>query len=221
LAAGATITFTLDFELNQDAAIQFWAWSQNGDPLLQQPSEIIAVPCQIIDAHFKQWIDGCTGYNVTMNETSWLNITQIAGPQGPPVMIYVVDDWCALNKTPQPRQKVSQNCTINGDPAHKGMSIPIMFPGPPVSLDVHTVWKLVKGTNYTKAINWFGISVVEPMPHECVLFELVVPGPGQYVFQLAGSAGVALVGATDVDTRNNYDESPMPPLILTVNVAGP
>lgn len=216
LVAGGTITFTFDFELNQDAAIKFWAWSQNGEPLLQQPSEIIAVPCNIIDAHFKQWVNGCEGYNVTMNETSWLMIQMLAGPA--PAMVVVVDDWCAVNKTPAPRQKVSQVPSINHQPVIKGANTTLLPGGPPATLDVNTQWQLVKGTNYTKAINWFGISkiVIDPQAHPCVLFELVLPMPGQYTFQLQTSAEVALVGDTDVNPANNSTMST--PLLLTVNV---
>ena len=207
LVAGGTITFTFDFELDQDAAIKFWAWSQNGVPLEQQPSEIIAMPCQIIDAHFKQWVKGCEGYNVTMNEASWLWITQTAGP---PATVVVVDDPCAVNKTPDPRQKVSQTASVDNVTRLKGYSINLTPLGPPTLLDVHTQWQLVKGTNYTKAINWFGISlvVIEPGAHPCVLFELVLPMPGQlYTFTLQTSADVELVGDTDVDPANNHDMS--------------
>jgi hypothetical protein len=216
LVAGGTITFTLDFELNQDAAIKWFTWSLNGEPY--QSTEIEAMPCMIIDAHFKQWVKGCDGYNVTMNEASWLMIT--AHPANPgPATIIVVDDWCALNKTPAPRQKVSQTVSVDNVTREKGYTAPLIPGGPPVLLDAHTQWNLVKGTNYTKAINWFGISLFEAVPgHECVLFELVVPAPGIYVFTLVASADVELVGDTDVDPQNNNDMSA--PLMLTVN-AGP
>jgi hypothetical protein len=224
LVAGGTITFTLDFELNQDAAIQWLWWSQNGETLPQQPSEIIAMPCMIIDAHFLQWVDGCTGYNVTLNETSVLSITQIGGPMG--VVVYVVNDDCALNKTPTlpqalPPVKKSQVPSFEGYPVEKGMNVTLTFLEP-FQLDVKTVWQLVKGTNYTKAINWFGISLApfEPLqpPHQCVLFELVLPMPGQYTFQLQSAADVALVDDVDVKPANNHAMGPV--LTLIVN-AGP
>jgi hypothetical protein len=215
LAADGTITFTLDFELDQDAAIEFLTWTVNGAPW-QSPSEIIAEPCQIIDAHFKQWVKGCDGYNVTMNEASWLMITQIAGPLG--VVVYVVDDPCAVNKTPAPRQKVSQTVSVDNVTRQKGYNV-TLGQGPTL-LDVHTQWQLVKGVNYTKNINWFGIWVnaYEPGLHPCVLFELILPpGPAvQYVFQVQTSADVALVGDTDVDPGNNHDMSA--PIMLVVNM---
>ena len=216
LVAGGTITFTFDFELDQDAAILWGTWTVNGVPW-QAPSEIVAEPCQIIDAHFNQWVKGCDGYNVTMNEASWLTIQQIQGPG--PVMIVVVDDPCAVNKTPAPRDKVSQTASVDNVTRLKGYNVTLTLQGPPTLLDVHTQWELVKGTNYTKLINWFGISKVpyEPGVHPCVLFELVLPpGPlAQYVFQLQTSADVALVGDTDIDPDNNHDMSD--PIILIVN----
>jgi hypothetical protein len=214
LAAGGTITFTFDFELDQDAAIEWLTWTQDG--IVLQATELETVPCHIIDAHFKQWVAGCDGYNVTMNETSWLMIQQQVGPA--PATIFVVDDWCAVNKTPAPRQKVSQVPSINHQPVIKGDNITLLPGGPPAILDVHTQWQLVKGTNYTKAINWFGISkfVLEPMLHPCVLFELVLPVPGQYQFSMTTWAEVALVGATDVNPANNSTTSSQ--LLLVVNV---
>jgi hypothetical protein len=217
LVAGGTITFTFDFELNQDAAIKFSVWSVNGVPFQGPVTQIEAIPCMIIDAHFKQWVKGCDGYNVTMNEASWLTIQQIQGPG--PVMIVVVDDPCAVNKTPAPRDKVSQTASVDNVTRLKGYNVTLTLQGPPTLLDVHTQWELVKGTNYTKLINWFGISKVpyEPGVHPCVLFELVLPpGPlAQYVFQLQTSADVALVGDTDIDPDNNHDMSD--PIILIVN----
>ena len=214
LIAGGTITFTFDFELKQDAAIQWLTWTQDGQVL--PTSELETMPCHIIDAHFKQWVKGCDGYNVTMNETSVLMIQMLAGPA--PAMVVVVDDWCAVNKTPAPRQKVSQVPSINHQPVIKGANTTLLPGGPPATLDVNTQWQLVKGTNYTKAINWFGISkiVIEPLAHPCVLFELVLPMPGQYTFQLQTSAEVALVGDTDVNPANNSTMST--PLLLTVIV---
>jgi hypothetical protein len=219
LAADDSITFTLDFELEQDAAIEFLGWSQNGD-LLQGPiSEIYAIPCNIIDSHFKQWVDGCEGYNVTMNETSWFKITQTAGTPG--VVVYVVDDWCALNKTPAPSQKVFQVSTLDGVPKQKGENV-TLTPQITTTLDVHTQWKLVKGANYTKLINWFGIWTIayEPQLHPCVLFELILPSAGMpgdlYQFTIQTGADVAIVGDTDVNPGNNNATSA--PAMLTVDL---
>jgi hypothetical protein len=220
LSAGGTITFTLDFELNQDAAINWLTWTVNGDEWQSPTLEV--VPCNIIDVHFLQWVNGCTGYNVTLNETDWLTITALPGNPGP-VSIYVVNADCALNKTPPPQGtsavKKSQVPTVDNVTRSIGYNVTLV-PGMTTQLDVHTVWQLVKGTNYTKSINWFGISKPPfdpPGPHPCVLFELVAM-PGVYTFQLVASAHVDLVGSTDHNPANN-DAVSLLPLMLTVNVA--
>ena len=222
LIAGGTITFTFDFELKQDAAIQFLTWTVNGVPF-PGTSPLELGPCNITDVHFLQWVNGCVGYNVTLNETDWLTI--IASPANPlgPVFIYVVNADCALNKTPAqqgglPSVKKSQVPSINNATVEVGANLTLM-PGMLGMLDVHTVWQLVKGTNYTKNINWLGISKppFEPLQptHPCVLFELVAM-PGFYQFTLVASAHVDLVGATDVNMTNN--DAMGPPLILNVVV---
>lgn len=226
LAAGGNITFTLDFELDQDAAIQWLAWTRNGTPVGQPGQEYYETDCFVppggtVDAHFAQWVEGCEGYNVTLNETSWLVIQELEGPLLPTTIV-VVDDWCAVNKTPDPREKVSQLPSVNGTPAEKGFNFTIDPGGPPATLDVHTVWQLLKSVNYTKNIDWLGISSAwmfeESGPHPCVLFELVLPAPGDYLFQLQASAEVGLVDDADVNPSNNRTQSA--PLFLTVRVWG-
>ena len=220
LAAGGNITFTLNFELNQDATIEFITWSVDGEPWLGPTLEV--VPCHIIDVHFQQWVDGCRDKVVAVNETSWLNITYLQGPTS--VQILVVNDLCALNKTPIPQgptpEKLSQVPSFNGQPVEKGwLSDPQLPGGPPILLDVETAWQLVKCLNYTKSINWFGISLLfVPEPHPCVLFELLLPGPGYYTFTLQAFAEVALVDDTDVNPDNNHAMGP--PLFLIVNAVG-
>lgn len=226
LVAGATVTFTMDFELDQDAGIQWLAWTGNGTPVGQPGQEYYETDCfvppgETIDAHFAQRVDGCEGYNVTINETSWLMIQELQGPLLPTTIV-VVDDWCAVNKTPDPREKVSQWPSVNGTPAEKGFNFTIDPGGSPATLDVHTVWQLLKSVNYTKNIDWLGISSAwmfeENGPHQCVLFELVLPAPGDYLFQLQTSAEVALVDDADVNPSNNRTQSA--PLFLTVRVWG-
>lgn len=219
LAAGGTITFTFDFELNQDAAIKWLTWTVNGEPWLNS-SGIWAQPCMVIDAHFQQWVNGCPQRVVEVNETSWLWVAYTP-LQGPPVTIYAVNDWYALNKTPEPPDKVSQVPSFNGTPVEEGANI-TLNPQDWVELDVETAWQLAKETNYTKSINWLGISTVAMFeqngPHPCVLFELVVPGPGVYVFTLIARAEVELVDDEDVNMDNN--EAASPPAGLVVNVVG-
>jgi len=231
LAADGTITFTLNFELDQDAAIEWLTWTIDTKPIEEyQYAEFYegnwyaeVFPCQIIDVHFKQWVNGCEEYNVTVNETSKLWITQTGGPGG--VQIYVVNDDCALNKTivegqGLPPVKKSQVPSFNGGPIDEGQMRDIPF-GIETQLDVETIWQLVKEIEYEKSINWFGIWVDEYVPelHPCVLFELIlppIPGPVQYTFQLVPEAELALVDDTDVNSAN--DKATGTPLILTVIV---
>jgi hypothetical protein len=216
VSVGGNITFTLNFEINQDAWITLLppTWSINGSPVSGAGS---AVPCNIIDAHFQQGVNGCQNYSVTLNETSWLSITQ--APIGAPAAtIYVVNATCAVNKTPAPLQKLSQVPSINDQTAQVGANMTLTI-GVPTTLDVETQWQLSRNTTYLKTINWFGISMApfDPQnpPHPCVLFELVLPGSGLYVFTLQTSAMVALVG--DVNSQNN-STGWSPALTLVVNV---
>jgi hypothetical protein len=218
LSAGGNITFTLNFEKNQDAGIICQGWTWSGIPW-QSPMEV--VPCNWVDVHFIQWVLGCPGYEVTLNETSWLNITQINNGM-PPAIVVVVNDDCALNKTPvEPAPtpvKVSQVPSINNLTVEVGSNKTLVL-DEPMLLDVHTQWQLVKQIDYLKSINWLGISkLIEPLePHPCVLFELVFPAPGIYQFTLQASAQVALVGDVDVNLQNNNAICPL--LNLTVNVS--
>jgi hypothetical protein len=218
VSANTPVTFTLVFELNQDAGIQWLWWTRNETPVPPQGNDTYigdAVPCNIIDAHFAQWVAGCEGYNATIDETSYLAIMAQQNPDA--VQIYVVNDWNAVNKTPAPLQKVFQNTTqsIMGqdefvNPGDAPIPLPPMTS---VTLDVETQWQLVKGTNYTKAINWLGISKSMegevPEPHPGVLFELVLP-PGpvhQYTFILQTAASVALVSGNDTNSTNDMATS--------------
>jgi hypothetical protein len=215
LSGGGNITFTLNFEKDQDAGIECLYWTVDGKENMYPVPELI--PCQILDVHFLQWVLGCPGYNVTLNETSWLNITQTGGPG--PVQIWVVNASCAVNKTVEqgePLSPVFQVPSINGTPVDVGMSTNLSL-GVPTLLDVHTQWQLVKETDYTKSINWFGISKTPFVePHPCVLFELVFPAAGQYLFTLQAGAQVALVNDVDVNPQNN--NVTCPPLNIQVTV---
>jgi len=219
VTSNSTKTFIINFEEYQDAGIECSGWTVDGMPI-GIPGEPVyeeVVECQIVDVHFIQWVLGCEGYEVAVNETSWLTITQTGGPEGPPALIFVYNDLCAVNKTPQygdPPKKVSQNTTLFGEFVNPGGEPIPLFPQEPVVLDVETIWTLVKEVDYLKSINWLGISMFEPMPHPCVLFELVVPGPGAYTFTLVASAEVELMDDVDVNTQNN--NAICPPLTLTV-----
>jgi hypothetical protein len=228
VSAGSNITFTLEFEENQDAWIDFWIeellpkpWTVDGIPVdpVYEIYEAIVGQCQVIDVHFQQGVLGCDDYLAAVNETSYLRITDL-GNAGPGTQIFVSNNSCALNKTPEPPNKYSQQTTIEGDPANPQDPPHVLGFQGVVTLDVETAWQLLKEVNYTKKINWLGISVGAPEPHPCVLFELVVPPiPGAYNFQLDAWAEVELVDAEDGNTQNDKtDEST---LWLTVNVGGP
>ena len=223
VSEGGTITFTLNFELVQDAWIEFVEWTINGERVIPNISEPCMVKlCDIIDVHFKQGVDGCERYQVAVNETSLVKLhwTYYQGPLPPAgVLLNVVNDWCALNKTPEPRHKWSQVPSVNGKPVEPRYDVYELPFCMNMTLDVETSWQLVKCLNYTKAINWLGISVselFERAPHPCVLFELIVPGPGVYQFTLQSSAEVALVDDGDVNPDNNHAMSP--PLYVVVIV---
>jgi hypothetical protein len=223
VAAGQTKTFTLNFELNQDAAIQWLNWTVNGE--IWESSTLEVGPCNVTDVHFLQWVNGCPGYNVTLNETDGLTIIQVNNGLAPPAMIFVVNASCALNKTPdKPLMptpvKKTQMPSINETTVAPGTNTTLVF-GVPILLDVETQWQLVKDLNYTKSINWLGISKapfeLEPLPHPCVLFEIVTPGPGTYQFTLVAHAHIDLVSSNDTNLANNNAMS-LFPLTLIVNV---
>jgi len=225
VTSGGTITFTLNFELDQDAWINFLTWTINGEPVEYEMVEV--VPCNIIDVHFSQGVLGCEGRIVAVNETSrlwihylgWSPIPEdpMCGMVSDPVL-YVVNDLCAVNKTAgppvNPPEKVSQKTTWFGEYVEPGEMLPLEC-GLDTELDVETIWMLEKEIDYTKSINWFGVSL-DPGMHECVLFDLLVQPvpPGYYFFQLSAEAEVALVDDTDVNTGNNKAVSP--PLTLRV-----
>jgi hypothetical protein len=235
LADGGNITFTLNFEEEQDAWITFSEWTRNGLPWPYEPPWEM-IECEILDVHFQQGVLGCPEYLAAVNETSRLFIQykgwapfwqgDILEPGlGQNVSLYVVNDDCAVNKTIEQlpdlyAEKVSQYTTLNGVYIDPGEYIPLTW-DIETELDVETIWTLVKETNYIKSINWFGISYLPPFEpggqHKCVLFELLVPpGPGWYVFDVSAEAEVVLMDDTDVNTTNDKDTSPPPPLQIWV-----
>jgi hypothetical protein len=226
----------ITLEKNQDASIGFINWTIDGVPF--EGSWEIVDTCQVIDVHFLQGVVGCSAYNVTLNETSWLSITQ---NYGAPAQIFVVNASCAVNKTPlliepvgpladvlglnwtellvgpPPPVKLAQVPSINNLTVQAGSNMTLVF-NKTMLLDVHTQWQLVKWAFYEKSINWLGISVGVPEPgHNCTLFELVVPGSGNYSFKLQAFAYVALVNATDVDPTYDWATS----TILSIGVTVP
>jgi len=217
VAANGTTTFTLNFELGQDASIEFTNWTINGVPVPVGSFEIYQVsPCDIIDAHFHQKVNGCAGHNATVNETSSLGLMYADGPTET-VNITIANDWCALNKTPEPLDKFSQLFFVEDyeTPIPPGTGGPITK-GVGIAVHVKTSWLLEKQEEYTKTINWLGFSECEP--DQCVLLDLTLLQPGSYLFWAIAWAEVALVG--DVNPANNltgYSD----PIYLNVTVPEP
>lgn len=224
LSDGGDITFTLNFEEEQDAWIEFLTWTINGIPIEEWEGYweydeglgyYAEVTCwDIIDIHYTQGVDGCEGYEVTLNETDELVIHYIM-PAGPDIGLYVIDDWCAVNKTVEPEGpapvKLGQVPSFNGEPVEKEdeLLLPYCLNQ---TLDVETSWELVKCLNYTKSVRWFPIWECWEPPC-CVLFQLLVPAPG-FAFQLWPYACVELVDDVDADPENNCIEGP--PLYLQI-----
>ena len=223
VSGGDTITFTLNFEEEQDAWIEFVTWTINGVPIEESEDAWYfegdwyaeVVYCAVIDVHFKQHVVGCQGYEVAVNETSELSINYTWGDKA--VRVSVANNACAVVKEPEPIDKVFQLPSFNGEPVQPGEDFELPK-YQPVILDVETGWLLEKEIDYTKTINWLGISKL-PGAHECVLFDLLVP-PSEfmpsYQFTLVASAEVELVDDEDVNPENNYAVSF--PLYLTVFV---
>jgi hypothetical protein len=226
VTGGGNITFTLNFELDQDAWIDWLTWTIDGMPW--EFDEAVVEPCQIVDVHFQQGVEGCEERIVAVNETSWLMIhymqfrdpfTGLPGPPPPEgIQLIVINDYCAVEKSPTPPDKVEQMTSLFGSPIPPYEVIPLPF-CVEIILDVETIWMLEKEIDYTKSINWFGISLDVPLPHPCVLFELVIPSDpaywGFYDFVLIPYAEVELMDDVDVDEDNNYADGP--PLLLTVD----
>jgi len=233
---GDTLTFTLNFELYQDGWIEFLTWTINGDPIGEpdKPVEHQVTLCETIDVHFKQGVDGCEGKVAAVNETSrlWIHYdgyeVEPGIPGDPPSVVWlnVVNDECAVNKTAEgdiaKPDKGEQVLEFKEYVVYAGGEpIPLEFCDDTAYLDVETEWWLEKCFNYTKSINWFGVSI-DPEMHPCVVFDLLFtpPVPGWYHFTLVASAEVTLTDDEDVNPWNSHAESP--PLGLWVCVpAGP
>jgi len=232
LAADGTITFTLEFEEKQDAWIEFLTWTINGVPIEEWEGHWDYEPglgyyaevtwCDVIDVHYQQGVDGCQGREVTLNETDEIKIHYAWGEGDPPpevVWVEVLNDDCAVVKEPHLEgptpEKLGQVPSFEGKPI--GPKDEKFYPLPwcnNVTLDVETSWELVKCLNYTKTINWLHIGeCIEPPCEWCVLFNLLVPGPG-FGFQLWPHACVELVDDVDVKPDNNCADGP--PLYLQI-----
>ena len=231
VSAGEITNFTMNFELEQDAWIRFETWTIDGVPIAEwQGGDTYydgeercwyawVAHCNVIDVHYTQYVDGCEGYEVTLNETDELSIHYLeADPIEPPVPevfeVRVLNDSCAVNKTAEPEgpdaEKLGQVPSYEGGPVKEGEQYVIPF-CQNITLDVETSWQLEKCLNYTKSINWLHIGeCYDPPCGWCSVFDLLSPKPGVYVFELRSHASVELVDDVDVNPHNNSTGSSTP-----------
>ncbi len=230
---GGTTTFTLNFEEDQDASIEFVTWTIDGVPIeewegmwgYQEGSYgvVIGESSHIIGVHYAQRVDGCQGKEVAVNETSELKIAFMGGlGQYTNPLIHVANNWCAVVKEPEPIEKVSQKPSVNGEPVEYCTVVPLPLNplGQNVTLDVETIWTLEKPIDYIKTINWLHIGECEPQTPCCVLFELLVEvGSGSLIqFDMVSCAEVELMDDVDVNPENNRACSPPLSLLYQVGV---
>ena len=217
---GEVITFTLNFELGQDASIEFITWTIDGVPIEQWEGDwnygegyyyvVIQEWGHIIDVHYAQRVDGCEGKEVAVKETSELEI-HFADKMGEHIQpsVRVANNWCAVVKEPEPIEKVSQVPSFNGMPVEPGEPFDLPY-CQNVTLDVETIWLLEKPVEYIKTINWLHIGeCIEPPC--CALFELLVdvaPGSAN-LFGMVSCAEVELMDDVDVNPENNRACSPL------------
>lgn len=213
VACGDTVVFTLNFEKNQDASIEFLTWTINGEPVapntIEEPYEVYLG--DVINVNYKPHVDGCEGEVVTVNETSellihWVNSDgEVDEPS-----VHVANNWCAVVKEPEP-EKLSQRPSFNGEPVEYCQEFYLPY-CENVTLDVETSWQLGTYTDYIKTINWLYIGECGPQTPCCALFELlgevyvdmnplVISG---YVFELESHASIKLVEDMDVNPDNDH-----------------
>lgn len=206
VTSGGTVTFTLNFEAEQDASIEFLTWTINGEPVaantIEEPYEVYLG--DVINAHYKPRVGGCEGRVVTVNETSELLIHWVDyyGEVDEPY-VHVANNWCAVVKEPEP-EKLSQTPRFNGEPVEYCQEFGIPF-CENVTMDVETTWQLDTCTDYTKTINWLHIGECGPQTSCCTLFELLAPAPDSgYIFELESHASIELVEDMDINPDNNH-----------------
>jgi len=207
VSGGDTITFTLNFELEQDASIEFLTWTINGQNVTpnthQTPYDVFFG--DVIDVHYTQRVDGCQGEVVEVKEKSelWIHYTQ----GGTLTYFAVQDHWGAVVKEPEPIEKVSQMVTLNGLPIdYMEFTLPIQEPPMCAVLGVETIWLLEKCTNYTKTIDWLDIWPGPGGPGT-MLFDITPSSPSSY-YTLVSTAQVELVDDEHVNPEIKYAESP-------------
>jgi len=195
LAAGGTITFTLNFATYAaqplDAEIEFSTWTINGVPVDPGPHTI--GPNTIIDIEYTEHVSGATGAHVIVDQVNWLRFHYTGDMDG--TWLHVVNTDGAVKMSPS-ADKLYQDATVEGVVQEYCYEFWVEK-CKPVDLDVETGWELVVCVDYTKSINWLGI----PSPTD-ILFDLrtLTPGPGA-TFNLTAMACIDL----DMDVNPGND----------------
>ena len=192
LAAGQTITFTLNFvtpSIPLNAQISFKSWTINGVEVAGGQTYLIH-PDDWVDVEYNEHVFGPSG-NVTVHQTSWLSVHNIGfeGEPGPSIWLHVLNDPGAVFMDP-PAQGSNQQCTVGGVPKNPCDEVELEF-CKTVDLDVEIDWNLEICTQYTKTINWISFPSYHP-----ILFDVTVFLYGQSL-NLTTWASVDLEGDTD------------------------
>lgn len=207
VTCGDTVTFTINFEKNHDASIEFLTWVINGEPIapntIEEPYEVYLG--DVINARYKPHVEGCEGELVTVNETSELLIHWVDsyGEVNEP-SVHVANNWCAVGKEPEP-EKLSQRPSFNGEPVEYCQEFYLPH-CETVTLDVETTWQLDTSTDYIETIDWLHIGECGPHTLCCTLFELLrdAASDSGYIFELESRASIELVGYMDINPENDH-----------------
>jgi len=227
VSGGHAIVFTLNFELEQDASIEFLSWAISGPEVAPNTAATAydVTEHDIIDVRYKQLVDGCQGKVVSVNETSELLVHYYSPVGGPPVDGHVLGDSCcvpdgvlnsAVFKDPLMAGPVSLVPSINGIPVACCTNFTLPW-GQDVTLDIETAWQLPKSIEQFKFIRWLCIGGCDE--RHCSLFELYqadVP----VVLELRSRAKVVLVDDEDVNPGNDSTDW-SPPLYIRIVPPGP
>jgi hypothetical protein len=215
LSDGGTITFTLNFETEEqvDASITWESWTIDGEQV--PPGHYTIYPPTIIDCEYEVVINGtyCESVNVTVS----LNLTYHYGGPGEFKSWHVCNAPGSVYTIP-PGTISSQNATVNGEVKH----FCDKFDAPKcqnVTLGVTFTHEAHKGTTYKYKVNWLRYNASEA--DDAIfdnLLEWIELGAGIVgISDMVTSACVYVDG--DVDPANDCcGDSPM--LYITHNYTG-
>jgi len=224
LAAGDTITFTLNFQSTQvDVSITFVTWSINGTPVPPTPGGPGTFwwinEDTVVDAHYNVHVGGNnTGKPVTVHETMTITAHNVGpegegGPGSPPIVWHVVNGLGAVQTDP-PLDVSNQVATLEGNPVPACTNIPLPWCDP-VHLDAECDVETEVGATFTKKVNWVrnpqGVNITEGLAlwDDCI-FEIDTI-QAWTVFTLVTSACEEVgEGFVDIDPSNDCcADSPM------------